>query len=206
MNEKTTMTTAFATIALILGMARFLMLVALHLVPSDYNIVEHAVSDYAVGRTRKLSSIMTWMTAAFWVALAVAVVKGFPDWGDLVGITASLLVLAVIFTVLPFLPTDLEGEKATTIGRLHLLAAVAWFALSYACMGNFTRLLQPLVPAPLGSTLAITFWVALISLIALVTALVIRPLRRYAFGISERVFLLSVSIFYFVVAVGILIL
>ena len=57
------MTTLFATIALVLGLARLVMFIALHRVESDYNVVEHAVSDYAVGRTRALSSVMTWTTA-----------------------------------------------------------------------------------------------------------------------------------------------
>lgn len=43
------MTTALAAVALVLGIARLAMFIALHLVPSDYNIVQHAVSDYAVG-------------------------------------------------------------------------------------------------------------------------------------------------------------
>lgn len=197
------MTTVFATIALTLGVMRLAMFIALHLVPSDYNIVEHAVSDYAVGRTRVLSSIMTWTTAAFWAALAIAVTTGFPNWSDLAGITACLLALAVIFIVLPFFPADLEGSKPTTKGRVHLLAAVVWFALGYACMGNFIRLLVPLVPDALGSTLVIASWVALIALVGLVAALLIRPLRRYAFGISERIFLLAASIFYVAVAIGV---
>ncbi|WGW12180.1 DUF998 domain-containing protein [Saxibacter everestensis] len=198
------MTTIFATVAVSLGLARFALFLALHVVRNDYNIVEHAVSDYAVGRTRALSSIMSWVTAVFWVALAVLVVSAFPDWKDLAGVTICLIALAAIFFVLPFLPTDLEGAASTTVGRLHLLAAIAWFALSYACMGNFARLLQPIAPAPLGSTLLITSWVALISLVALVAALAIRPARRYAFGISERIFLLSVNVFYVTAALGVI--
>ena len=42
------------------------------------------------------------------------------------------------------------------------------------------------------------------ALIALVTALVIRRLRPYAFGISERIFLLAVYVFYLGTAAGIL--
>ena len=42
------------------------------------------------------------------------------------------------------------------------------------------------------------------ALIALVTALVIRRLRPYAFGISERIFLLAVYVFYLGAAVGLL--
>ncbi|MCZ0859452.1 hypothetical protein OHJ16_15565 [Actinomyces israelii] len=37
---------------------------------------------------------------------------------------------------------------------------------------------------------------------ALVAALAIRPIRRYALGISERVFLLAVNVFYLGAALG----
>lgn len=194
------MTVISAGIALALGIARFVMLIALHLMRSDYNPVEHAVSDYAVGRTRTLSTVMTWTTAVMWAFLAIAVGTGFPDWRDRVGVVVCLSVLALIFAVLPLLPTDLEGGPATVIGRLHLLAAVGWFALSYACMGNFVRLMRGGV---IGSLLSILSWIALVGLIALVAALIIRPLRRRAFGISERVFLVATGLFYILVALQI---
>lgn len=195
------MITVLAATALVLGVARLVVFVALHLVRSDYNIVEHAVSDYAVGRTRTLSSVMTWITAAFWGVLALATLVAFPDWKDLGGVVVCLFALAVIFIVLPFLPTDVEGAPVTTIGRLHMLAAIAWFALSYACMGNFVRLLEDASPQPWGATLVVLSVVALVSLIALVAALVIRPARRYVFGIAERVFILSVTLFYITVTI-----
>ena len=196
------MTTLFAVLALVLGLARLVLFIALHRVESDYNVVEHAVSDYAVGRTRTLSSVTTWVTAGMWLALALAVGSAFPD--DLATVRIFLFVLAAIFVVLPFLPTDVEGEEATLIGRLHLLAAVAWFALAYAGMGDLVDVLKPLVADPLGAALVVLSWVALVSLIALVAALVIRPARRYAFGISERVFLVAVNLFYVDVALAIL--
>ncbi|SEF12318.1 Protein of unknown function [Arthrobacter alpinus] len=198
------MITGLAITALVLGVARLVVFVALHLVRSDYNIVEHAVSDYAVGRTRTLSSVMTWITAAFWGVLALATLVAFPDWKDLTGVVACLLALAAIFIVLPFLPTDVEGTHATTIGRLHMLAAIAWFALSYACMGNFGRLFQDASPQPWGTTLVALSWIALVSLIVLVAALVIRQARRYVFGIAERIFILSVTLFYITVAIAML--
>ena len=60
------MTTALAAVALVLGVARLAMFIALHLVPSDYNIVQHAVSDYAVGPTRRLATTITWTSAVSW--------------------------------------------------------------------------------------------------------------------------------------------
>ena len=194
------MLTALAVLALILGVARLIMFVAIHVVPSEYNIVNHAVSDYAVGPTRKLGTAMTWTSAVFWAVLAGAVIVS-PSLTEK-SVAIWLLVLTVLFVVLPFLPTDIEGQPATLIGRLHLAAAVAWFAISYSCMGNFVRMLQPVAPQGLVSCLVGTRWVTMVSLIALVAALVITPARKYAFGISERIFLLAVNAFYLGVSLG----
>ena len=197
-----TFATALAGLTLVLGVARLAMFVALHLVPSDYNIVQHAVSDYAVGPTRRLATAITWTSAVFWATLAGAIALG-PSTPEK-GVTLWLAVLAVIFTVLPFLPTDVEGQPTTLIGRLHLVAAIAWFAIAYSCMGNIVRMLTPIAPRGLVSSLGATRWVTAAALIALVTALVIRRLKPYAFGISERIFLLAVHVFYLGAAAGIL--
>lgn len=196
------MTAVFAVVALVLGLARLAMFIGLHVHASDYDPVRHAVSNYAVGRTRPLSSAMTWATGGMWLALAVAVGLGFPQWSDRTGVIACLAVLALLFAALPLLPTDLEGERPTRIGRLHLLAAIAWFALSYACMGNFARLLQE--PPAIGATLVVLSWVTLVSLILLIAALLIKPLRRRLFGLFERAFLVAVNLFYITVSAGIL--
>ena len=196
------MTTALTAVALALGIARLIMFIALHLVPSDYNIVQHAVSDYAVGPTHRLATAVTWTSAVFWAALAGAVALGPPTPEK--NVALWLAALAVIFAALPLLPTDVEGQPATLIGRLHLVAAIAWFSIAYSCMGSIVRLLTPLAPRGLVSFLGVTRWVTAAALIALVTALVIRRLRPYAFGISERIFLLAVYVFYLGTAAGIL--
>ncbi len=197
-----TFATALAGLTLVLGVARLAMFIALHLVPSDYNIVQHAVSDYAVGPTRRLATAITWTSAVFWATLAGAIALG-PSTPEK-GVTLWLAVLAVIFTVLPFLPTDVEGQPTTLIGRLHLVAAIAWFAIAYSCMGNIVRMLTPIAPRGLVSSLGATRWVTATALIALVTALVIRRLKPFTFGISERIFLLAVHVFYLGAAAGLL--
>ena len=197
-----TFATALAGLTLVLGVARLAMFIALHLVPSDYNIVQHAVSDYAVGPTRRLATAITWTSAVFWATLAGAIALG-PSTPEK-GVTLWLAVLAVIFTVLPFLPTDVEGQPTTLIGRLHLAAAIAWFAIAYSCMGNIVRMLTPIAPRGLVSSLGAIRWVTAAALIALVTALVIRRLKPFAFGISERIFLLAVHVFYLGAAAGLL--
>lgn len=71
-------------------------------------------------------------------------------------------------------------------------------------MGDLVDVLDPLVVDPIGAALVVLSWVALVSLVTLVAALVIRPARRYAFGISERVFLVAVNLFYVEVALALL--
>jgi hypothetical protein len=195
----------FATVSAALWIARGGMFIALHLVRSDYSPVRHAVSDYAVGRTRTLSSVMAWTTAAAWAALAAAVWLVRPEWSSRGGITAWLAVLAVIFLLLPFVPTTLEGEKATVIGRLHMLAAIAWFAISYSCMGDFVRLADAGVGGVLAVSLSVLSGVALVGLIALVASLVLPGLRSRTFGISERVFIVAVNLFYLLAAIVLLV-
>ncbi|WP_405056748.1 DUF998 domain-containing protein [Kribbella sp. NBC_01505] len=182
------MSTALAVVAAILFLVRLGLFVALHVMRSDYNPIEHAVSDYAVGPTRRLSTISTWVTAAAWAALAGAVDGSATIW---------LLVLAAIFVVLPFLPTDIEGQQQTAIGRIHYVAAIAWFAISFSLTSHFTDEFDLTV-------LVVLRWIALVSLAALVIALLVRPLRRRFFGISERVFLVAINLFYLVVPIAIL--
>ncbi|TDD63394.1 DUF998 domain-containing protein [Kribbella antibiotica] len=181
------MSTALAAVAAAaLLLIRLGLFVALHVVRSDYNPIEHAVSDYAVGPTRRLSTIAAWVWGAAWVALAFAV--------DSASARVWLLVLAVIFVALPFIPTDLEGTRQTVIGRVHYVAAVAWFAISFSLMSTFTDRYDVAV-------LTVLRWIALVSLAALVIALVVRPLRRRFFGLSERAFIVAVNLFYLIVAI-----
>lgn len=194
------MTAVFAVTAAVLFIARLGIFIALHIMPSDYSIVRHAFSDYAVGRTRPLTSAMTWVTAAGWATLAVAVIT-MDDWPGKPAVYWQLIALALVFLVLPFLPTDLEGGPATTVGRLHLLAAIIWFALSYSLTGNFAQLLA--TPAALGIVLGALHWIALVSLVVLVVSLVLPGLRKRSFGISERVFILAITLFYGIAALGI---
>ncbi|WP_344158891.1 DUF998 domain-containing protein [Kribbella yunnanensis] len=179
------MSTALAAVAATLFLIRLGLFVALHLVRSDYNPIEHAVSDYAVGPTRRLATTATWVWAAAWATLAAAVDHG----------TIWLLLLAAIFAVLPFLPTDLEGARRTVVGRVHYIAAIAWFAISFTLTSTFTAQYNLVVLTALR-------WIALVSLAALVVALLVRPLRRRFFGLSERIFIVAINLFYLVVPIA----
>lgn len=196
------MPTALAVLAAALWVVRLGLFAALHLVRSEYDPVRHAVSDYAVGSTRALSRAMTWLTGAAWAATAGAVASGYSAWDDAGAIVAMLIVLAGVFAVLPFVPTDLEGAQRTALGVAHLALAVAWFAISYTASGNLLRHLEHGSVAALSTALAVLHTIAMVSLIALVVALVVRRLRPYAFGTSERIFIVALNLFYLLAAVA----
>ena len=107
------MTTALSSLALILTIIRFALFIRLHTVESPYSPVRHAVSDYAVGPTRRLATATTWLTSATWLALAGAA-HGLRGWNYSGTATVLLLVLAAIFAILPAFPTTLEGQRLTT--------------------------------------------------------------------------------------------
>ncbi|WP_432510510.1 DUF998 domain-containing protein [Kineococcus sp. SYSU DK001] len=184
----------------VLMLTRLGLLAALHVVPSDYSPVRHAVSDYAVGRTRRLATAMTWTAAAAWAGLAATVAIALPTWEHQRSTTTWLLVLAVLFAALPHLPTDLEGARRTRVGTLHLVVAVAWFAISYSLTGTFADLFEG---TTLGDALRVLHLVAAVSLTCLVVALVVPHLRRRAFGLSERVFLVAIAVSYLLVTIGV---
>lgn len=189
--------TILALIAAIALVVRLGLLVALHVMRSDYNVVEHAVSDYAVGPTSRVATAMTWVTALSWAALAGAVFAGPGDWDGQRSAIAQLAMLALIFFALPYTPTDVEGRARTRVGVIHYILAVAWFALSYNLSGDFTRLWAG---EPVGGVLNVLHWVALVSLIILIIGL-LPPLRRRIFGLAERVFIVTISVFYLIVCV-----
>lgn len=191
-------------LAVVSAALRLGMFGALHVVPSGYSPIRHAVSDYAVGPTRRLSTAMTWTTVITWLSLAAAISASLPTWSYRNTATMLLLVLAAIFAILPFVPTDVEGEKRTTRGIMHYVLAIAWFAIAYSLTGDMSRYAAAHWGGTAGSVATALHWAALISLIALIAALVVPGLRKF-FGLAERIFIAAISVFYLLTAVGLLI-
>ena len=195
------MTTALSSLALILTIIRFALFIRLHTVESPYSPVRHAVSDYAVGPTRRLATATTWLTSATWLALAGAA-HGLRGWDYSGAATVLLLILAAIFAILPAFPTTLEGQRLTPMGAAHYALAIGWFAIAFSLAGNIRRLI-----APEGGVLAAAanglYYAALVSLVVLMCAMLPRFRNRY-FGLPERAYLVSIGLFYAVFATAIL--
>lgn len=190
------MSAALSALAAVLFAARLGLFATLHLRPGGIHPVRDTVSDYAastVPATRRLAALSSWCAAAAWAALGAAVLAASVPGAASTGLGVALLGLALVLTVLPAVPTDGPGQEPTVRGRLHLLLAIAWFTLAYSSIGPEQDLLHRLGT---GDTvlLDVLHPVGAIALAALVISMVVPPLRTRAFGLSERAFLLAVTL------------
>lgn len=200
------MYTIFAIAAAVLFLSRLVLFLALHLRPGGIHPVRDTVSDYAASAsaaTRALSTWSSWAAAGGWAALGVSLLLNTALGASRVGIGVWLLVLAVVLVVMPWVPTDGPGQQTTLRGRVHLLLAVGWFTISYATIGPLGRLLDAGGLTGPGDVLSALNVMALVALFALVISLIVRPLRTRTFGLSERAFILFVTVAPLVASLGI---
>lgn len=180
---------------------RLAVMVALHVVPSGYQPLKHAFSDYAVGSTKRLAVAASFSNTAAWCALAIAVATWPGEWSYRGTAVFQLVALAVLSFAVVFVPTDLEGEKRSVRGIIHYAVAIATFALAYSLSGDAARWSSSFAPGWLSGTLLVLSWAALIGLIGLCAGLILPLLKPY-FGGLERVFLFAISVFYLLLSLG----
>jgi hypothetical membrane protein len=121
----------FSLVALV-GILYFgLAVLALHLLPTGYDPLTHAVSDYAVGT---YGPVMDSAFVAFGIGVfSLAIALSRPDSSSVVhsrlGVPLLSVAGACLFAV-GFFPTDLEGAPATSTGDIHTgLSAVVFLAM-----------------------------------------------------------------------------
>ncbi|HXH34175.1 MAG TPA: DUF998 domain-containing protein [Plantibacter sp.] len=200
------MSVLFAQVAAVLFVIRLVVFVTLHLRPAGIHPVRDTVSDYAASSsavTRALSTCSSWAAAAGWAALGLSVLVDPALGAQRVPVGTWLIVLAVVLSVMPWVPTDGPGQRTTLRGRVHLLLAVGWFTIAYATIGPLGRLLGGSGLTGAGGVLSVLDTIAMVALIALVVSLLVRPLRSRTFGLAERVFILVVTLAPLVAGLGI---
>lgn len=113
-------------------------LLLMHALRPDYTIVDHMISDYAVGR---FGWIMTTAFLSFsmgCLALAIGLFRDGPkSWLGRIG-AALLLVGWVGLIVTAIFPTDLETAPSTPVGDIHTLSFfvnIVSILLSTICLG-----------------------------------------------------------------------
>jgi hypothetical protein len=193
------MGTGLAVVAAV-GMAGYLcVFVALHVLPTGYSPIGHAVSDYGVGRYAKLFRVAGVLSTVGILCLAIAltVEPGTP--------TVSVFELVCLYVIPLFriailrFPTDLEGQRLTRSGRLHYLFAILAFAATYSAVAGMTPELGAVEPwDSIHGLLHVLQLIAMVSLILLVIAMI--PRLRRVFGLFERLFLTSTNLWLLLVA------
>ncbi len=167
-----------------------LSVLLLHFLPTGYNPVTQAVSDYGVGQ------YAVWMDLAFFaigigiVALALTLLRfdSSPTFGRigpvLLGIGGASMFLLGLF------PTDLEGAPSTTHGSLHnLLGLVGFLSLIAGTLVLSRRF---------GRIQSLSKFYKSSVILAIVTAVLFVLLFGFFasvgyFGAGERAFLLALA-------------
>jgi uncharacterized protein DUF998 len=174
--------------------------VALHRLPTGYNPVHHAVSDYAVGPYGRWFAVGLWSSAigvlTLAAGLAAEVSAPTVARGDLV----LLALIAVARVGMSVFPTNVEDTPFTRSALLHYAFAIAAFTFTYLAISHLTVSLKAVSPwhAARGPLAALAWLVA--PTLAGVVITMIGPLRRF-FGLFERIFLLTTNAWFLTVAV-----
>lgn len=189
------MVTVLTTLAAALFAVRLLLFAVLHVRPGGIHPLRHTVSDYArstSATTRRTATAASAAAAAAWVVLGLAVLA-LPSGQRSVPLGLWLLLLGLVLAAMPFVPTDGPDAPVTPLGRLHMLLAIAWFSIAYSTIQPSGRLVERVTGAT-PSGLGLLHTIAAVALVCLVVSLAVRALRGLTFGVSERVFILAVTL------------
>ncbi|WP_332880628.1 DUF998 domain-containing protein [Streptomyces sp. NBC_00564] len=174
--------------------------VALHVLPTGYHPIRHAVSDYAVGQYGWLFRVGLLVSSlgVLFLAIGLTLDPGAPPLA--VSQLVFLYLVPAMRLGMALFRTDLEGEKLTPTGRLHYLFAIAAFAFTYAAISGMTPRLTSVSPwQSADGLLSALQWIALVSLVLLVVTLL--PRLRTIFGLFERAFLVSTNLWFITVGI-----
>ena len=195
------MTVALSIIAAVTMGVGTVALVALHLLPTGYNPIRDAVSDYAIGRYRAGFWVFAVSGAVSGLALAIALARSNPSKPALT--VAMLLLSAAARFLIPLFPTDQSGSRFQTLkGAIHMLLAVAIFASIAVAASNLGGTLgrEPAWQSVRGLVDGWLPWV--ITGTAIATGLAIKaPRLKQRFGLIERLYYVSSIAWFFVVSI-----
>jgi hypothetical protein len=192
---------AFSIVAALATAIQAVALIMLHLLPTGYDPVRDAVSDYGVGRYRGWFWLQAVAGGVGCLALAIALAQLHP-------FTPTQAVIALIAAtvarfLIPFFATDQDGNRfQTPHGTIHMiLAVIAFGGLVWAATGLWSTLTH--YPAWHGVEGALTIipWIMLGSVIAVVLA-IRGPRLKPFFGLFERLFYLSSITWVLIVAIN----
>src|SRR3954454_23110761 len=188
------MTPVLGILAALLTLVCAAVLVRVHLLPTGYNPISNAVSDYGVGEYRRY---YRWQTAALAytaLVLGAAIARTTHPVPQL--IVFLLMTFAAARLLIPSPPTDLDRRRPTPRGRIHILLAgvafpsIAWWA---AALPDRVDL------GGLHGTLVVLGWIVVVTAVASGRALAFRIAEPY-FGAVERLFYAAILVWFLVVS------
>jgi hypothetical protein len=183
-------TVPLLVISLAATVGYLVVFVALHVLPTGHSPVDHAVSDYEVGRYAGLFRLGLYASSLWALTLAFALMRGVGTPPLAPRQLLYLLLIPVARIGMTVMPTALEGERLGRTGRLHYVFAIAAFTLTYLLISGTTTMLRATDHSFWASTpLAWIAWITAPAL-ALVVITMVVSLRR-VFGIAERLVALS---------------
>lgn len=192
---------AFGIVAALAAAVQAAALVVLHLLPTGYDPVPDAVSDYGIGRYHGWFWLQAVAGGVGCLALGIGLAQLHP-FTPAQAVTALVVAAAARFLI-PFFATDQKGSRFQTLpGTIHMvLAVIAFGGLVWAATGLWPTLSR--YPAWHGAQGALTIipWIMLGSVIAVVLA-VRGPRLQPFFGVFERLFYLSSITWVLIVAIG----
>ena len=194
-------TTGVLSVVSLTATSTYLAIMAvLHVLPTGYNPVRHAVSDYAVGRYRPVFTASLYVSSVAVLTLAFALLSGVGTPPLTTHALACLLLIPLARIGMTLFPTTLEGQPISRTGLLHYLFSIAAFTLTYLVISDMTPALRALTGG--GWTSGPLHWAAWLvgPALALVVITMFRPLRRI-FGLFERLFLLSTNVWFALAAI-----
>lgn len=194
------MTASLSILAALFAAVQVLALVALHLLPTRYDPVRDAVSDYGVGPFRGFFWVQAVAGGLSCLLLRIALAQLAPFVPT--AAVAALIVTAVARFLIPFFATDSSDNRFHTVhGTAHMaLAVLAFGGLVWAATGLWGTLQQYPGWRGVEGALTILPWIMLGSVIAVVLA-IRGPRWKPYLGAFERLFYLSSLTWFFVVAI-----
>lgn len=179
----------FALISLLGSLVYVAVVAALHVLPTGYNPVHNAVSDYGVGKYAPLFRVSLWSSSLAVLALVGGLALGVGSPPLASSDLAFLGLVAVSRIGESLFPTNVEGERLTRTGALHYIFAILTFGFTYAAISGMTPALVKL--HPWHSDKGLLTWLAGAVLVGLILVVVtLLPRLRRVFGLCERFFLL----------------
>ncbi|HMD52304.1 MAG TPA: DUF998 domain-containing protein [Solirubrobacteraceae bacterium] len=194
------MVETLSIVAAVATAAQTASLVVLHLLPTGYNPVRDAVSDYGVGRYRGWFWAQAISGGVAGLALAIALAETTPAVPTLV--VVMLLVSAVARFLIPAFATDQGASRfQTRIGTIHMILAIVIFAALIIAASKLAGTLEHEAAwQGVKGWLNVLPWVMTASAIGILLALRL-PRLKPKVGLIERLFYLSSIVWFFIVSI-----